>query len=215
MALTAAPESNTKRHQNKSSVDSLAPEFVALLPRLRHYALHLTHNAAAADDLVQETVLRGIENPHLWRQGTDLRAWLFTILHNLHISDMRRAVRYSTLVGSTCAELSLACSPRQIEWLMLRDLERALARLPEEQRWVVLLVGLKGERYKTVAARLGIPAGTVRSRLSRARVRLRELIESAKLPDAAAARCRRPSGGRLSAAEKQGVGGQQQFGDDQ
>src|SRR5271169_179445 len=132
MALTAVLESNTECQQNKSMVDSFAPEIAALLPRLRYYALHLTHNAAAADDLVQETVFRGIENIHLWRQGTDLRAWLFTILHNLHISDMRRAVRNGPTIERTYVQPSLACSPRQIEWLMLRDLERALARLPEE-----------------------------------------------------------------------------------
>ena len=111
MALTAALESNTKRQQNKSTVDSFALEIAALLPRLRYYALHLTHNAAAADDLVQETVLRGIENIHLWRQGTDLQARLFTIMHNLQVSGIRRAVRYSTVVESTYAELS-PCVPR-------------------------------------------------------------------------------------------------------
>ncbi|HMD63057.1 MAG TPA: sigma-70 family RNA polymerase sigma factor, partial [Stellaceae bacterium] len=191
MAFTAALESSAQLRQAKSTVDSFAPEIVALLPVLRRYARHLTHNAAAADDLVQETVFRGIENIHLWRQGTDLRAWLFTILHNLHISDMRRAVRYSTLVRSTHAELSSGCPPRQIEWLMLRDLERALARLPEEQRSVVVLVGLKGERYETVAARLGIPAGTVRSRLSRGRRRLRELMDGRPPPDVASGLIRR------------------------
>ena len=103
MAFTAALESNTKRQQNKSTVDSFALEIAALLPGLRRYALHLTHDAAGADDLVQETVLRGIENIHLWRQGTDLRAWLFTILHNLYVSRMRRAVRNRAVVERTYA----------------------------------------------------------------------------------------------------------------
>jgi len=182
MALTAARDSSTRHRQNKSKVERFAPEIAALLPRLRHYALHLTHNAAAADDLVQETVVRGIENIHLWRQGTDLRAWLFTILHNQHVSDIRRAVRNGAMIERNYAQASLTCLPRQIAWLEVRDLERALARLPAEQRSVVVPIGLDGERYETIAARLGVPVGTVRSRLSRGRNRLRKLIESAPAP---------------------------------
>jgi RNA polymerase sigma-70 factor (ECF subfamily) len=144
--------------------------------------VHLTHNATAADDLVQETIVRGIENIHLWRQGTDLRARLFTILHNRYVSDVRRAARYSTLVRSTCVGRSAAYSSRQVERLQLRDLEGALARLPEAQRSVVLLIGLEAQPYETLAACLGIPVGTVRSRLFRGRLRLRQLTDGAPLP---------------------------------
>ena len=182
MAFAPDLESYTKRQQNNSAVDSLALELAALLPRLRPYAVHLTHNATAADDLVQETIVRGIENIHLWRQGTDLRAWLFTILHNQHVSDIRRAVRNGAMIERNYAQASLTCLPRQIAWLEVRDLERALARLPAEQRSVVVPIGLDGERYETIAARLGVPVGTVRSRLSRGRNRLRKLIESAPAP---------------------------------
>lgn len=182
MAFCPDLESHTKYQQNNSTVDSLALEFAALLPRLEQYALRLTHNSAVADDLVQETIARGIENIHLWVQGTDLRAWLFTILHNQHVSDVRRALRYRTLVRSTYAARSAACPPRQVERLQLRDLERALARLPEAQRSVVLLIGLEAQHYETVATCLGIPVGTVRSRLFRGRLRLRQLTDGAPLP---------------------------------
>jgi len=193
MAFMVDLESGTQRPQSKSTVDSFASDIEELLPRLRHYALHLTHDPAAADDLVQETVVRGIENIRLWRQGTDLRAWLFTILHNQYVSAVRRAVRHSTLVGSAYAENSAVCPPRQIAWLELRDLERALARLPAEQRSVVVPIGLDGERYETIAARLGVPVGTVRSRLSRGRTTLRKAIESAPPPPGSSQSRSRPA----------------------
>jgi RNA polymerase sigma-70 factor, ECF subfamily len=191
MADTAGLESDTRPQQNKSTLDSLALDIAALLPRLRHYALHLTRDAVAADDLAQEAVVRGMEHIHLWRQGTDFQAWLFTILHNRYVSDIRRAVRHSTLIGSICAGQSALCSPRQVERLQLRDLERALSKLPDEQQTVVMLVGLEGERYDAVATRLGVPAGTVRSRLSRGRRRLRELIDGRPAPEVASGLIRR------------------------
>jgi RNA polymerase sigma-70 factor (ECF subfamily) len=190
MAFMVDLESSTQRSQSKSTVDSFASDIEELLPHLSHYALHLTHNAAAADDLVQETVVRGIENIHLWRQGTDLRAWLFTILHNQYVSAVRRALRNGAILERASA-LPLTCLPRQIAWLELRDLDRALAKLPAEQRSVVVTIGLDGERYETIAARLGVPVGTVRSRLSRGRTRLRKLMDASPLRRAARSR---PSG---------------------
>jgi len=115
-------------------------------------------------------------------KGQILRAWLFTILHNQHVSDVRRALRHRNLVGSTYAARSAVCSPRQVERLELRDRERALARLPKAQRSVVLLIGLEAQHYETVATYLGIPVGTVRSRLFRGRLRLRQLTDGAPLP---------------------------------
>ena len=89
-----------QRQYEKSTVDSLAREIEALLPGLRRYARHLTDDAAAVDDLVQETVARGIEKIRLWRQGTDLRAWLSTVLHNLYVSGIRRASRNRAMLGA-------------------------------------------------------------------------------------------------------------------
>jgi RNA polymerase sigma-70 factor (ECF subfamily) len=148
----------------------------AEIPRLRRYARALTRDVGAADDLVQDCLVRGLDKLHLWQEGTDLRAWLFTILHNQYVNRVRRAVREGIAVGLSESEPLLTRAPHQGKRLELRDLERAIAKLPEEQRAVVLLVGLEGMRYEDVAAVLDVPVGTVRSRLSRGREALRRLI---------------------------------------
>jgi RNA polymerase sigma-70 factor, ECF subfamily len=175
-------EISAQRQQESLTVDNFAREIEALLPSLKRYAQYLTRDAVAADDLVQETVARGIKKIHLWRPGTDLRAWLFRILHNLYVSGVRQALRNRAMVEWASAQSLSTCLPRQIGWLELRELERGLARLPEAQRSVVMSIGWDGERYETIAARLGIPLGTVRSRLSRGRTRLRELTDTAPPP---------------------------------
>jgi RNA polymerase sigma-70 factor, ECF subfamily len=146
------------------------------IPRLRRYARALTRDGSRADDLVQSSLVRAIAKQHLWQPGTDLRAWLFTILHNLHVNDVRRGVREGAMIPIEDAALPLTVDATAGNSLQLRDLERALARLPEEQRQVILLVGLEGMRYEEVARILGIPIGTVRSRLSRGRETLRVLM---------------------------------------
>ena len=180
------------------------------IPRLRRYARALTRDASRADDLVQSCLCRAIAKHHLWEPGTDLRAWLFTILHNQHVNDVRRAAREGvaipvqdavpvlTTVSDAGASLQLRDFERApIALLQLRDFERALARLPDEQRLVILLVGLEGMRYEEVATVLGIPIGTVRSRLSRGRDMLRELMD---MKDDAADGGRKGSASALRAA---------------
>ena len=154
---------------------------VEQIPRLRRYALALTRNAATADDLVQDCLTRALAKVHLWQEGTDLRAWLFTILHNQYDNQVRRAVREGTVVAlsDTEAKQELTISPNQDKRLELRDLERALAKLPEEQRSALLLVGMECMRYEEVAAVLNVPVGTIRSRLSRGREALRQLTGKA------------------------------------
>ena len=148
----------------------------AEIPRLRRYARALTRDVVAADDLVQDCLVRGLAKIHLWKDGTDLRAWLFTILHNQYVNQVRRAVREGAAISVSETEPSLTRAAGQGRRLELRDLDRALARLPEEQRTVILLVGLEGMRYETVAEVVGVPVGTVRSRLSRGREALRRLM---------------------------------------
>ena len=148
----------------------------AEIPRLRRYARALARDAAAADDLVQDCLARALGKLHLWQEGTDLRAWLFTILHNQYVNQVRRAVREGASVGLSETEPMLTRAPHQGKRLELRDLDRAIRKLPEEQRSVILLVGLEGMRYEEVAAVLGVPVGTVRSRLSRGREALRRLM---------------------------------------
>ncbi|HJU16513.1 MAG TPA: sigma-70 family RNA polymerase sigma factor [Stellaceae bacterium] len=167
----------------------------AEIPRLRRYARALTRDLVAADDLVQDCLTRALGKLHLWQEGTDLRAWLFTILHNQYVNHVRRAVREGAAVGLNESEPLLTRAPQQGKRLELRDLERALAKLPEEQRSVILLVGLEGMRYEEVAAVLDVPVGTIRSRLSRGRDALRRLMgivldeeDSGLAPDPASAR---------------------------
>jgi len=147
----------------------------AEIPRLRRYARALTRDLIAADDLVQECLTRALSKLHLWQQGTDLRAWLFTILHNQYINHVRRTAREGTAIGLSEREPLLARAPQQGSRLELRDLERAIAKLPRTQRSVILLVGLEGMSYGEVATALGVPVGTIRSRLSRGREALRRL----------------------------------------
>jgi RNA polymerase sigma-70 factor (ECF subfamily) len=156
-------------------------EIEAEIPRLRRYARALTRDVVTADDLVQDCLTRALGKLHLWHDGTDLRAWLFTILHNQYVNQIRRSVREGAAVGLNENEPLLSRAPQQGKRLELRDLERAIAKLPEEQRIVILLVGLEGMHYEEVAAVLDVPVGTIRSRLSRGRENLRKLTGA--LPD--------------------------------
>jgi RNA polymerase sigma-70 factor (ECF subfamily) len=171
------------------------------IPRLRRYAHALMRNATDADDLVQETLLRALSKSHLWQEGSDLRAWLFTIMHNSRVNDVRRAVR--TGISASEDELGrIGVSGGQHERISLGEVQAAIDRLPEEQRATILLVGLEGLDYEEAAAVLGIPLGTVRSRLSRARAQLREWVdEPARVPAAATvyAMAKRQGGGRIGA----------------
>src|SRR5260221_6429546 len=135
------------------------------IAQLRRYARALTHDVIHADDLVQDCLARAIAKQHLWQPGTDLRAWLFTILHNQYVSDLRHSARGGTNVLIEDAEPALTIQPNAIHVLQLCDLEAAMARLAPEPRQVILLIGLEGMSYDEAAAVLGIPVGTVRSRL--------------------------------------------------
>src|SRR6478752_9087037 len=147
------------------------------IPRLRRYARALTRSADRADDLVQETLLRAISKSHLWQIGTDIRAWLFTIMHNHYVNMVRRAIRDEATIDIEQMSSSLVAITDPTASSQLRELERALACLPGEQREVILLVGLEGMSYETAAQVLGVPVGTVRSRLSRGRDALRRLMD--------------------------------------
>ena len=149
----------------------------AAIPRLRRYARALLRDEDRADDLVQETLLRGLDKRHLYHSGTDLRAWLFTIMHNQYVNSVRRAVRQGQT--SVVEEVHLVSPASQLPSLELRDLESAIARLPAEQRAMLLLITLEGMKYQEVARICGVPIGTVRSRLSRVREELRRMTEGA------------------------------------
>ena len=144
------------------------------IPRLRRYARALVGDRYVADDLVQDTLERAWNKFHLWRQGSDLRAWLFTIMHNVFVNQARRR-RYE--IEQAMDELpAVAVRATQGDQLELQDVDRALRFLSPEQREVVLLVALEQLTYEEVGRALGIPIGTVMSRLSRGRERMRQLL---------------------------------------
>lgn len=151
-------------------------QIVEQLPGLRRYARALTGDAWAADDLVQDTLERASRKWLLWRSSSDLRAWLFTLMHNLYLNQRRGLLEVQALDAQALAALAgadgVACD-------IAIDIDRCLQRLPAEQRAVLLLVTLEDMAYADVARVLGIPMGTVMSRLSRARRRMRELLEQA------------------------------------
>ena len=147
------------------------------IPRLRRYARALTRDMSRADDLVQDTLVRALAKQHLWQDGTNLRAWLFTLMHNQHVNDVRRASREGGNVDVAEMAAVLVANTDPTASRQLRELERCLARLPLEQREAILLVGLEGMRYDEAAAVAGVPIGTVRSRLSRGREALRRMME--------------------------------------
>ncbi len=150
-----------------------ADSIVGLIPRLRRYARALVGERSAADDLVQDTLERAWAKLHLYRRGTDLRAWMFTVMHNVYVNQLR-AARPGVQLEEEMPEL--ARPARETETLELRDLDRAIRRLPPEQREVLLLVVLEDMSYDEAARTLGIPIGTVMSRLARAREKLRVML---------------------------------------
>ena len=152
-------------------------ELVALLPRLRRYARLLTRDHARADDLVQDAVQRAIEREASFRAGLDLRPWLFTLTHNLFVDGMRHkeAVDWSA-DPEDLPEMSAAPHGDPAE---MRDIRKALELLPTDQCEVLLLVAVEGLRYREAAEVLGLPVGTVMSRLARAREKMQSLLGGA------------------------------------
>ena len=153
-------------------------QLLTWLPRLRRYARALAGNRDDADDLVQDTLERAWAKSGLWRGRTeirDMRAWLFSIMHNLHVDGVRRPKLHTVTMDDDTPEVPVAAT--QGERLAVLDLQAALDLLPVEQKEILLLVALEDMAYADVAQALGIPIGTVMSRLSRGRERLRGLME--------------------------------------
>ena len=152
----------------------------AVIPRLRRYALVLTGNPARADDLVQDTLARAWAKRSYWRPGSDLRAWVFTIMHNIFVNQLASSRRDAANVSLDAedergAALQVSGDNDPTTRIELQEVMRQVQRLPAEQREVLMLVAVEGMHYEEVAATLGIPIGTVMSRLSRARDKLRRI----------------------------------------
>ena len=151
-------------------------DIVACIPSLRRYARGLTADRERADDLVQDTLERAWGRFSLWQRRGEVRAWMFGIMHNLFIDRVRsQRSRSEQDAGDELAETPDRAT--QSDRLEVRDLDRILQRLPPEQREVLLLVGVEEMSYQEVARVVGVPLGTVMSRLSRARERLRAEME--------------------------------------
>lgn len=149
---------------------------------LRRYARSLVRNSTEADDLVQECLARAVARLRVWHEVRDLRAYLFTILNNVYLDTLAHRKRAGNVVPIDDAMATLACRPNQVARIEANELSDALERIPEEQRRIVLLVGIGGMKYHEIASMLGIPIGTVMSRLSRGREALRQILAGEELP---------------------------------
>jgi RNA polymerase sigma-70 factor (ECF subfamily) len=160
-------------------LDEFAAALLAHLPRLRRYAIALSHDANLADDLVQECVEKALRNREALNQQSHVSGWLRSILHNLYLDTLRRERRRGISVdwqdSANMVELSVAPT----DGSAARELQEAMSELSIEHRQILLLVGLEGRSYRDVASELNIPIGTVMSRLARARAQLRLALEYA------------------------------------
>lgn len=157
---------------------SLQRAVAAEVPYLRRFARALTGDATSADDLVQACVERALTRLHLFDEDRALRTWLFTILRNLYVNELRQKKRRGPHINTgDTSESELSRSPEQLNRLAVIDVARALDELPDEQREVLILISVDEMSYKEIADVIGSPIGTVMSRLSRARNRLKVLMD--------------------------------------
>ena len=162
--------------------DLIISEVVEQIPGLRRYAWFLTKEQDKADDLVQTCLERALQRIHQFKPGTNLRAWLFTILRHSHINTIRRDAKWTGSLDATECESLFPAAATQHVRLEMRDFWSAMAQLPEADRSVLSLVGGEGRNYQEAADALDVPIGTVRSRLSRARNRLRSMLAEDAIP---------------------------------
>ncbi len=161
-------------------MDNFGTQAVLVIPRLRRYARALTGDRLMAEELVQDTLERAWSKRRLWREGSDLRAWMFTIMHNVYVNQVRARVTQAVLPLDQEA-YDVPARGSSVDMLEIADIDAALRRLPLEQREVLLLVALEQLSYSETADALGVPVGTVMSRLYRARERLRVMLDGAPL----------------------------------
>lgn len=154
--------------------EALIDDLEGFIPRLRRYARSLTADATRADDLTQDTLLRALDKLHQFQPGTNLLAWLFTIMRNTYLNGIRSS---KFTKDADPHEIQIPTQGNQIDSLALQELSLAIESLPEDQRETLLLIGVEGMAYQEAAEIMDVPIGTVRSRLSRARSALKPLLE--------------------------------------
>jgi RNA polymerase sigma-70 factor (ECF subfamily) len=165
-----------KSEDLEGHMNQVYAEIEDFIPQLRRYALALSHNPIAADDLVQESVARALTKADLFNAGTNLRAWLFTIMHNVHISSARRQKHIGMPIDPDIAAAVLTTQPTQESPLVMKALEKAMQVIPDAQRVAVIMAGIEGMSYEEIAEQLNVPVGTVKSRVSRGRDALRKAL---------------------------------------
>jgi RNA polymerase sigma-70 factor (ECF subfamily) len=172
----AAGRQGTTPAATPIAYDDREDDFEALvlksLPHLRAFAMTLARDRTWADDLVQDAVMKALAAEDSFQRGTNFRAWIFTILRNHYLNEVRRP-RYRDAPIEETSEAALAVAPRQESRADMSDLRRALDELSDEHREIIVLIGINGFSYQEAAAICGCAVGTVRSRLSRAREELR------------------------------------------
>ncbi len=155
---------------------------LAAVPSLRAFAISLSGNVDRADDLVQETMLRALANIHSFQPGTNMSAWLFTILRNLFRSEYRKRRREVEDADGSYAE-TLKSQPEQTSKVEFGAVRAALSKLPDDQREALILVGASGFSYEEAAEICGCAVGTIKSRVNRARTRLSQLLSIDNVED--------------------------------
>jgi RNA polymerase sigma-70 factor, ECF subfamily len=163
--------------ETSNDIRDFHEQLKAILPRLRIYALSLTRDRDAADDLVHDTVIKALTGRHSFQPGTNLAAWLFRIQRNEFISGLRRQ-RPTVDLDDTIAN-TLSDAPRQESASVLREFTTAFRVLPGNQRKALLLTAIEGHSHKRIASHSGVSVGTVKSRVSRARATLRRVLARA------------------------------------
>jgi RNA polymerase sigma-70 factor (ECF subfamily) len=174
---SGVPDTGRPRRRAATPLDETYALIVAEIPRLRRYARFLVRDQELADDLVQECLTRAVAKLDTWEIGSNMRAWLFVILHNAYISHWRRVKRSPATVEMSPSDPALAVVGSQEQHLGMIDVQTAFNKLGEDHKQILLMVGVEGLRYEDAAAVLDLPVGTVRSRLFRARSALRQLLD--------------------------------------
>lgn len=177
MSLATDADTAMTKFGNEQA-DLSSEDFVSYVPVLRRYARALVHNTADADDLVQDCLVRALSRMHLFQPGTNMKAWLLAILHNIFLDGTRKAERAREFVKViTLMEEGTVTRPNQLRRIELMEIDKALALLPSVQRSTLLLISLEGLDYAETAEVTGVPVGTVRSRLSRGRSVLTSMVK--------------------------------------
>jgi len=173
-AMRPRPVAVPERPSQVSAMATIGPQIEAEIPFLRRVVRRWYREAADADDLVQDTLLRALASAHLWQHGSNLRAWLVTIMRNQFLETIRRTRRWDAVEIIDIADQRVSADMEAR--LTLRDVERAFRRLPAKQRSAVLLAGIEGKSYSEVARMMGLSVDAVRCHLARARDQLRNAV---------------------------------------